>query len=126
MPVLAAISFFSLFFIASVGPIFFGRELGALEFLLYTVSLSAFLSSIFFVVLHCATRKGLPLLIVSVCIFLLSGLFGFVASVETDSLNKEYVERQQVQMEVDMFRLNPFAYAKEGSGIDKGMKKESK
>ena len=115
MPVLAAIAFFSLFFVASAGPIFFGRELGASEFFLYTVSLSAALASIFFLVLHTATRNGKPFLIVSVGIFLFSGLSGFVASVETDSLNRGYVERREMQMEVDMFRLNPFAYTKEGS-----------
>lgn len=113
MPVLAVIAFFSLFFVVSTGPIFLGRELGALEFFSYALSLSAALSSIFFLVLYFATRKGMPFLIVSACIFLLSGLFGFVASTETNSANQELVEKQRIQMKVDLFRLDPFAYAKD-------------
>jgi len=110
MPVLAAIVFFSLFFVASVGPIFLGRELGASEFFLYTVSLSAALASILFLVLHAATRKGLPFLIVSVGIFLFSGLFGFVASLETGDVDTEYAKKMEIQMMADRIRLNPYVH----------------
>lgn len=110
MPFLIALTAFSVLSVAFAGPFFFGRELGALEFFLYVISSLVALFSILFWVLSSVTRKRAPFLIVSVCIFLLFGLLGFVASTETDSVEKESAERQRIQIETDMFRLDPFAY----------------
>lgn len=114
-PVLASfISFLLVEF--AVSPLL-SRELEALEFFLYLISFTAALLSVFSLVIFSTTttKKGLLFLANFIFFFFLSLLFGIVASTETDSVDKEFAERQRVQMEVDMFRLNPFAYTKEGS-----------